>query len=209
MSETRGLYGEIRANKARSWLLASTLALVLGIFGGVWGAAYGDPLSGLILALVVATVLLALAWFGGSSATLAAGSARRADPERDRVLINVVNEMAIASGLPQPAVFVIDDSAPNAFATGRDPDHAAVAITRGLFEKLDRDELQAVIAHELAHIRNYDVRYMTFVVVTVGAIVLLADFVLRHLCRRFNGNDTEKPVLNFHPLDRDRCHWIG
>lgn len=181
MSETRGLYGEIRANKARSWALALGLVFILALIGGSWGAAYGDALSGLILAFVIATILLAIAWFGGSSATLAASGARPANPERDQVLLNVVDEMAIASGLPVPKVFVIEDSAPNAFATGRDPNHASVAVTTGLYQKLDRDELQGVIAHELAHIRNYDVRYMTLVVVTVGAIVLLADFALRHV----------------------------
>jgi hypothetical protein len=89
--------------------------------------------------------------------------------------------MAIASGLPVPKVYVIEDSAPNAFATGRDPDHAVVAVTTGLREKLDRDELQGVIAHELAHVRNFDIRYTTLVAVTVGAIALLADFALRRM----------------------------
>jgi heat shock protein HtpX len=97
------------------------------------------------------------------------------------MLLNVVHEMAIASGLPVPAVYVIDDSAPNAFATGRDPAHAVIAVTTGLYQKLDRDELQGVIAHELAHVRNFDIRYTTLVAVTVGAIALLADFALRRM----------------------------
>jgi heat shock protein HtpX len=97
------------------------------------------------------------------------------------VLVNVVHEMAIASGLPVPAVYVIEDTAPNAFATGRDPAHAVIAVTSGLYQKLDRDELQGVIAHELAHVRNFDIRYTTLVAVTVGAIALLADFALRRM----------------------------
>lgn len=179
--ETRGLYGEIDANRRRSLLLVLGLTLLLGVFGAAIGTLYGEPSAGLVVAIAVAVGLLATTWFGGASMTLAASTARRADPERDQTLINVVHEMAIASGLPAPAVYVIDDSAPNAFATGRDPEHAAIAVTTGLYRKLDRDELQGVIAHELAHVRNYDIRYTTLVAVTVGAIALLADFAVRHV----------------------------
>jgi heat shock protein HtpX len=131
--------------------------------------------------------------------TLSASSARPADPARDQVLLNVVHEMAIASGMPVPAVYVIDDSSPNAFATGRDPRHAIVAATTGLVEKLDRDELQGVIAHELSHVRNYDIRYTTLVAVTVGAIALLADFALRRLWwagpTRSRNRDASLPLI--------------
>jgi heat shock protein HtpX len=179
--ETRGLYGEIAANRRRSLLLVFALTVLLGAFGAALGSLYGDAGAGLVVAVAVAVVLLLSTWYGGASMTLAASSARPADPARDQVLLNVVHEMAIASGLPVPAVYVIDDSAPNAFATGRDPNHAAIAVTTGLYEKLDRDELQGVIAHELAHVRNFDIRYTTLVAVTVGAIVLLADFALRRM----------------------------
>jgi heat shock protein HtpX len=179
--ETRGLYGEIAANRRRSLLLVFSLSALLGAFGAALGALYGHPGTGLVVAITVAGVLLLMSWFGGASMTLAASSARPADPARDQVLLNVVQEMAIASGMSPPDVYVIEDSAPNAFATGRDPDHAVVAVTTGLYEKLDRDELQGVIAHELAHVRNYDIRYTTLVAVTVGAIALLADFALRRM----------------------------
>ena len=179
--ETRGLYGEIAANRRRSLFLVLALSALLGAFGAALGALYGHAGAGLTVAIAVAVVLLLISWFGGASMTLAASAARPADPARDQVLLNVVHEMAIASGMPVPAVYVIDDSAPNAFATGRDPRHAIVAVTTGLVEKLDRDELQGVIAHELSHVRNYDIRYTTLVAVTVGAIALLADFALRRL----------------------------
>lgn len=179
--ETRGLYGEIAANRRRSLLLVVALAATLGVFGAALGSLYGEPGAGLVVAVGVAAALLATTWYGGASMTLAASSARPADPRRDAVLLNVVHEMAIASGLPVPRVYVIDDSAPNAFATGRDPEHATIAVTTGLYDKLDRDELQGVIAHELSHVRNLDIRYTTIVAVTVGAIVLLADFALRRL----------------------------
>jgi heat shock protein HtpX len=179
--ETRGLYGEIAANRRRSLLLVFTLTVLLGAFGAALGSLYGDAGAGLVVAVAVAIVLLLTTWYGGASMTLTASSARPADPARDQMLLNVVHEMAIASGLPVPSVYVIDDSAPNAFATGRDPDHAAIAVTTGLYQKLDRDELQGVIAHELAHVRNFDIRYTTLVAVTVGAIALLADFALRRM----------------------------
>jgi heat shock protein HtpX len=179
--ETRGLYGEIAANRRRSLLLVFTLTALLGVFGAALGSLYGDARAGLVVAAAVAGVLLLTTWYGGASMTLAASSARPANPARDHVLINVVHEMAIASGLPVPAVYVIEDSAPNAFATGRDPSHAVIAVTTGLYQKLDRDELQGVIAHELAHVRNFDIRYTTLVAVTVGAIALLADFALRRM----------------------------
>ena len=93
--------------------------------------------------------------------------------------MNVVQELAIAANVPMPKVYVIDDTAPNAFATGRDPKHASVAITTGLLEKLDREELQGVIGHELSHVRNFDIRFALIVGVLVGSIALLADFFLR------------------------------
>ncbi len=133
------------------------------------------------MAFFVALGWFVVTWFGGARMTLATSGARRADPERDRQLINVVDEMAIAAGLPAPEVWIIDDSAPNAFATGRDPRHAAVAVTTGLYSKLDRDELQGVLAHELSHVKNLDIRYTTLVAVTVGVIALVADFALRHV----------------------------
>ncbi len=197
--ETRGLYGEIAANRRRSLFLVLALAAVLGTFGAALGALYGHAGAGLTVAVVVASVLLLVSWFGGASMTLAASSARPADPARDQVLLNVVHEMAIASGTPVPAVYVIDDSAPNAFATGRDPRHAIVAVTTGLVQKLDRDELQGVIAHELSHVRNYDIRYTTLVAVTVGAIALLADFALRRFWwagpTRSRNRDASLPLI--------------
>ena len=182
---SRGLWGEIRANRRRSWLLLAALTVLLAVAGAALGGllfedAWG-ALPGVALALLLAGIWFPVAWFAGPRMTLATSRARRAEPERDRMLINVAEEMAIASGLPVPEVWIIEDSAPNAFATGRNPRHAMVAVTTGLYEKLPRDELQGVIAHELSHIRNEDVRYTTLVVVTVGAIALLADFAIRHM----------------------------
>ena len=119
-------------------------------------------------------------YFGGDKLVLAVVRARRRSTQDQRPqLMNVVQEMAIAANVPMPKVYIIDDTAPNAFATGRDPKHASVAITSGLLEKLDREELQGVIGHELSHVRNFDIRFSLLVGVLVGSIALLADFFLR------------------------------
>ncbi len=112
---------------------------------------------------------------------LAASRAKEITHDDAPLLYNVVEEMTIAAGLPMPKVYIIDDSAPNAFATGRDPEHASVAVTSGLLKKLDRDELQGVIAHEMAHVGNFDIRYAMLVGVLVGTTVLISDFFLRGL----------------------------
>ncbi len=117
----------------------------------------------------------------GDRAVLASSGARplQADDPQSRVLANVVEEMAIASGLPAPSVYVIDDPDPNAFATGRDPAHASLAVTTGLLMVMSRDELQGVIAHEMSHVRNYDIRTMTVIAALLGAVLLLSDWASR------------------------------
>src|SRR5262245_31924122 len=131
------------------------------------------------VALVAGAPISAGSYFSGDTLVLAASGAKEVDPQAAPQLMNVVNEIAIAANVPMPKVYIIDDTAPNAFATGRDPAHASVAITTGLLEKLDREELQGVMAHELSHVRNYDIRFALLVGVLVGSIALLADFFLR------------------------------
>ena len=139
----------------------------------------------------------ASAWLGfryGDRAVLASSFARPVVPDDPgaRTLVNVVTEMAIASGLPMPKVYVVDDPDPNAFATGRNPDHASIAVTTGLLMAMNREELQGVIAHEMAHIRNYDIRTMTLVAALLGAVLLLADWTSRirlHGSRRRDGDE--------------------
>lgn len=175
------LQEQIAANRRASVVLTILVILLLAALGTAIVGAYaprewyfgtaGATLLGLVMALV--------ARFGGSEIVLSLSHAREATPQEDQVLNNVVEEMALASGLPKPKIYVIDDPAPNAFATGPDPEHAAVAVTTGLLGKLDRDELQGVIAHEMAHIRNYDVRFMTMLAIVAGLIPLLADLFIR------------------------------
>ncbi len=175
----------IARNRRNSLLLISLFLLFVTAFGYVIGYAWlGDPrraLFGLALAFVVGIVSGLTSYFAGDKMVLAASRAREITHEDAPQLFNVVEEMSIASGLPMPKVYIIDDSAPNAFATGRDPEHASVAVTKGLLRKLDRDELQGVIAHEMAHVGNFDIRYAMLVGILVGTTVLISDFFLRSL----------------------------
>lgn len=175
----------IAVNRRNSLLLIAVFLAFVAAFGYVIGYAWiGDPMGalfGLVLAFAAGAVSGFATYYGGDRMVLAASQAREITHDEAPVLYNVVEEMALAGGLPIPKVYIIDDTAPNAFATGRDPEHASVAVTSGLLEKLDRDELQGVIAHEMAHVGNFDIRYAMLVGVLVGTTVLISDFFLRGL----------------------------
>ena len=176
-------YDQIAANRRNSFLMAAAVVVILGVLGFAIGyAVVGDPVGGIFatgLALAVGAITGVATYFNGDKLVLAVSGARPVDETTAPQLLNVVPEMAIAANVPMPKVYVIDDTAPNAFATGRDPAHASIAITAGLLEKLDREELQGVIAHELSHVQNLDIRFSLIVGVMVGAIAILADFFLR------------------------------
>ncbi len=175
----------IAVNRRNSLLLIVGFLAFVAVFGYIIGYAWiGDPagaLFGLALAFVVGAISGLATYYGGDRMVLAASRAKEITHDDAPLLYNVVEEMTIAAGLPMPKVYIIDDSAPNAFATGRDPEHASVAVTSGLLKKLDRDELQGVIAHEMAHVGNFDIRYAMLVGVLVGTTVLISDFFLRGL----------------------------
>ncbi len=135
----------------------------------------------MIIAVAVAGLYFFISWRFGASMILASSGAKEISHEEAPQLWNVVEELSIAGGMPMPKVYLIEDEAMNAFATGRDPQHASVAITRGLLEKLNREELQGVMAHEMSHVRNYDIRFAMLMAVMVGSIVLLADVVRRSI----------------------------
>lgn len=169
------------ANRRDSWVVALfTMALLVGI--AYLLALALDPAAAVFFIgvglLIGAGQTVVGFWFSDKIALAAAG-ARPATVEEHRYLVNVSEAVAIGAGVPMPKVFVIDSPAPNAFATGRDPQNAAIAVTTGLLQLLDRQELEGVIAHEMAHIRNYDVRFMSMLVATLGAIVVLRDLLLR------------------------------
>ena len=180
---TRSFYDQISANKRNSLLMATFVVAIFALLGFTIGyAIVGTPTGGvgaLALALGIGGLTGIATYFSGDKLVLTVSGAREVDATSAPQLLNVVQELALAANLPMPKVYIIDDTAPNAFATGRDPEHASLAITSGLLEKLDREELQGVIGHELSHVRNFDIRFSLIVGVMVGAIAILADFFLR------------------------------
>jgi heat shock protein HtpX len=181
-------------NRRRTWIImfafvAFLFVLGLGFDSFYLGEAGGVVPIGSLLALGVGSVSALASYYNGDRAVLlsthaqpiaeVAASASDEDKLKLRQLDNVVDEMAIAAGLPRPAVYIVPDPDPNAFATGRGPGHASIAVTRGLLDALDREELQGVVAHEMSHIRNLDVRVMTIVAALVGAVALLSDWARR------------------------------
>lgn len=180
----------IARNRRNSALLVAGFVVFVGVLVTVLSVALvgGDLQSGLwvgAVALTAAGLFAAWSYFGGARAILHMSGGRRIEKADDPELYNVVEEIAIAAGVPTPPVYLIEDTALNAFATGRDPEHAAVAITRGLRERLSRDELQAVIAHEVSHVRHFDIRLSMLLATLVGLVVLLCDFFWRTLRLRF------------------------
>lgn len=167
------------ANVRMSRLLFVLLFAVFFALGAVIGKAYGSSGGGLLVAAVLYAILASAAWFGGSSIVLSLHDARPADPARDRQLLNVAEEMTIAAGIPLPRLYVMESAGMNAFASGRRPGEAVVAVTTRLVGSLNREELQGVVAHEMAHIKSRDTLYNISAAVLVGAIALVADMFLR------------------------------
>ena len=182
------MYSEISANKRKTWFLIVVFTVVIVALGYVLGETYGDPYAGIVMASVFATVMSLTGYFQGDAIALASAGARRIEKTDSPLVWNIVENLSIASGLPMPAVYLIEDPSANAFATGRDPKHASVAVTTGLVRIMTKPELEAVIAHEMSHVQNYDVRVMTIVVVLAGIVLLLSDWMLRGMFHR-RGND--------------------
>ena len=176
-------YSQIAANRRNSVLLSIVVVVLLAALAGAIGfAVTGSGTGGAVIAaLAVGAGFLAslVSFYAGDALVLMSSGAHEVAEQDAPQLHNVVREIAIAASVPMPRVYIIDDTAPNAFATGRDPQHASVAITKGLLTKLDREELQGVMAHELSHVRNYDIRFSLMVGVLVGSVALLADLFLR------------------------------
>ncbi|MGH9161107.1 MAG: M48 family metalloprotease, partial [Vicinamibacteraceae bacterium] len=195
------IYEQQRSNRRKTWLVLLLFLAFFGILGLGFDAFQLGTLNAVplpiatIAALGFGSTSAVASYFAGDRAVLASTgalpardaitSARTPDESlRLRQFENVVDEMAIAAGLPRPKSYVVPDSDPNAFATGRDPEHASIAVTRGLLDALDREELQGVVAHEMSHIRNFDIRLMTVVAALVGAVALIADWAVRGMGMR-------------------------
>lgn len=172
------IYGERDANIRKTYFLFIAFLVVIIGAGWVFGQAYGDPSITVFAAVFAVTMSFGSYWWS-DKLVLSMAHARRVEKAQAPDLYRIVENLAITAGLPMPKVYIVDEPAPNAFATGRDPKHAVVAVTTGLLERLTKPELEGVIAHELAHIGNRDMLLATAVVTLVGFISVLADFFIR------------------------------
>lgn len=176
------MYNEIAANKRKTWFLIATVSAIL--VGLIWSiaAAYGyDSMTAIALGTVFASIYSLVSYYFSDTIALAASGAKPITKQQAPELWNIVENLCIANGQPMPKVYVMEDASLNAFATGRDPEHASIAFTTGILGALTKTELEGVAAHELSHVKNYDIRVMTIVVVLIGAIMLIADMFLRSM----------------------------
>lgn len=175
------IYNTISSNKWKTW--AMMIFFILFFFGVsyILGRSLGYGMSFVGIILIISGLMSFASYYYSDKIVLSMSGAKPADPNQDRELINIVENLSIASGLPKPKVYVIHDPALNAFATGRDPKHAAVAATTGILAALSKSELEGVIGHELSHVKNYDTRLMGVVSILAGSLAILADFFMRGL----------------------------
>jgi heat shock protein HtpX len=176
------MYEEISRNKRNSFILVVVFVAGVIFLGYILGEAAGFGPAAMIFAFILAAIFALTGYFKGDKIVLAVSRARPAKREEYPQLYNVTEELTIASGLPMPALYIIpDDDAPNAFATGRDPKHSSIAVTTALLNRLNRAELQGVLAHELSHVGDYDILFATLIGVLVGTVAMLSDFFLRYM----------------------------
>ena len=173
------MYEQIAANKRKTIVLIVGAIVLLGAVGYVLGLWYGSGVAGLVGAVALALVLSLGSFFGGDRIVLASTRAREVTPQNQPRLHNIVEGLSIAAGIPKPRVYVIPEHAPNAFATGRNPEHSSVAVTEGLLATMNRVELEGVIGHELSHVVDRDILVGTVVATLVGAVVLISEFFMR------------------------------
>src|SRR6188768_353914 len=173
------MYEEIASNKRKSVLLVIGAFLFLGAIGLAIGYLFGTGPLGLVIALVVAFLLATWSYFSGDKVVRASTRAQLVTPDQQPRLHNIVEGLAIAAGVPKPKVYVVPEQAPNAYATGRDPEHSSIAVTEGLLAIMNRVELEGVIAHEMSHVVDRDILLGTVIATLVGVIVLVAEVMLR------------------------------
>ncbi len=175
------IYSQINSNKLKTWVIISLFIVFITTLMYVYGNASGYGLSFVGLALVISGAMSFASYYYSDKIILGMSNAKQIKKSDYPELFRIVENLCIGAGVPMPKVYVINDSAPNAFATGRDPNHAVICATTGILQKLSKTELEGVIAHELSHIKNFDIRLMAVVVVLVGLVALLADFFMRSL----------------------------
>lgn len=175
------IYSQISANKIKTWLIVTLFVLFVTAIIFVYGKASGYGLSYAGIGLIISGLISFASYYYSDRMILGMSKAKQIAKKDNPALFRIVENLCIGAGIPMPKVYIIEDSAPNAFAAGRDPSHSVVCVTTGILEKLNKVELEGVIAHELSHVRNYDIRLMSIVVILVGLVALLADFFMRSL----------------------------
>lgn len=175
------IYSQISANKTKTWLIVTLFVLFVTAIIFVYGKASGYGLSYAGIGLIISGLISFASYYYSDKMILGMSKAKQIAKKDNPTLFRVVENLCIGAGIPMPKIYIIEDSAPNAFATGRDPKHSVVCVTTGILEKLNKVELEGVIAHELSHVQNYDIRLMSIVVILVGLVALLADFFMRSL----------------------------
>jgi heat shock protein HtpX len=184
------IYNNIDANKWRSGILLIFFVAIVVALGFLFSYAYNSPVI-LYIAVIIALVQALVSYTSGDKIALSISGAQKLNRTGNEPLFRIVENLTITAGLPMPEIYIIPDNAPNAFATGRDPKHASLALTTGLLEMMDKNELEGVIAHELSHVGNYDIRLMMIVVVLVGVITLLSDLFIRTRWFGFGGRNRD------------------
>jgi len=193
------VYEQIAANKRRTFLMLFGFVVLITIVAAAIVLLFGGGWVGVIIAFAIAMALAWGSYFNSDKIAIAASRAKPADELEYRRYHNLVEGLCIAAGLPKPRLYVVDDPAPNAFATGRNPKHSALAVTTGLLEKMNRVELEGVLAHELSHVKNYDILVTTIAVTAVGTIALISDIGLRFafwggMSNRRDNNNNSGPI---------------
>jgi heat shock protein HtpX len=184
------MYSAIDSNKRKSWLLLGASILLVAGVGWLLDQYFGGNGGIVVIAVIYSLISALVTYYSGDKIALWTSGAKLIEKKDAEELYRLVENLCIAGGQPLPKIYVINDPAPNAFATGRDPEHASIAFTTGLLERLDRTELEGVTAHELSHVKNYDIRIMTIVAVLVGTITIMVDLFFR--ARWHGGSDRDR-----------------
>lgn len=175
------MYSTIEQNKWKTWLIMSLFVILITTVAYVFGKASGYGLSYAGMALILAGFMSLGSYYFSDKIVLATSGAKPIEKSDNPQLFRIVENLTIAAGLPMPKIYIINDPSPNAFATGRDPNHSVVVATTGILDRLNKAELEGVIAHELSHVKNYDIRLMAVVAVLVGFVAILADIFMRSM----------------------------
>jgi len=183
------MYKQIDSNRHKTIILIAIFIVFIASLGYLFGRLTGFGYWGLIIAIIISVLMSLFSYYKGDKVALWTAGAKEIRKQDNPYVYRMVENLCITAGLPLPKIYIINDPAPNAFATGRDPKHASIALTTGIINMLENEELEGVIAHELSHIKNYDIRLMTIVIILVGIVALLANWLIRARLFGFNKND--------------------